>query len=218
MDRDVEGRPTSEYLWDVKNIVPILKIDKGLAEETDGVQLMKPNPGLEALLNKAKNKGIFGTKMRSVIKQANAEGIAAIVHQQFEIGKQIIDSGFIPIIEPEVDINCPQKAMAEGMLLADIIRALGQLAPTQSVMLKLTLPEEDNLYMSCIENPKVLKVVALSGGYTREEANNRLRRNQKMVASFSRALTEGLSKQQSDTEFEDLLDASIRSIVEASCT
>lgn len=218
MDRDIEGKPTAEYLWDVKHVVPVLKVDKGLADETDGVQLMKPNPGLDALLGKAKGKGIFGTKMRSVIKRDNAGGIAAIVLQQFEIGKQILETGLVPIIEPEVDINCPQKAAAEDILLARLTEELDQLGPEQSVMLKLTLPEQDNLFMSCIEHPNVLRVVALSGGYTREESNRRLSRNHKMVASFSRALTEGLNAQQSATDFDALLDRSIDSIVAASST
>lgn len=218
MDRDIEGKPTAEYLWDTKNVVPILKVDKGLADENDGVQLMKPNPDLDALLDKAKRKGIFGTKMRSVIKNDNGGGIAANVRQQFEIGKQILESGLVPIIEPEVDINCPQKAVAEDMLLARLTEELDQLGTAQSIMLKLTLPEQDNLYMSCIEHPNVLKVFALSGGYTRDESNRRLSRNQKMVASFSRALTEGLNTQQSATDFDALLDRSIESIVEASST
>jgi fructose-bisphosphate aldolase class I len=218
MDRDIEGRPTAEYLWDVKGVVPILKVDKGLADEADGVQLMKPIPGLDALLEKAKGKGIFGTKMRSVIKQANADGIKANVAQQFEIGKQIIAAGLVPIIEPEVDINCPDKAAAEDLLHSELIEQLNALPEGDLVMLKLTLPEKDNLYADCIAHPNVLKVVALSGGYSREEANERLTRQNGMVASFSRALSEGLSAQQSDDEFNAMLDSSIQSIFDASKT
>jgi fructose-bisphosphate aldolase class I len=193
-------------------------VDKGLADERDGVQLMKPMPDLDALLAKAKSKGIFGTKMRSVIKQANAAGVAAVAKQQFEVGKQIIAAGLVPIIEPEVDIHCPQKAEAEVMLKACLLAELNALQPEQIVMLKLTLPEQDNFYSECIAHPNVLKVVALSGGYSREEANARLARNNGMVASFSRALAEGLSAQQSDAEFDAKLDASIESIFQASST
>jgi fructose-bisphosphate aldolase class I len=218
MDRDIEGRPTAEYLWEVKGVVPILKVDKGLADEADGVQLMKPMPGLDALLEKAKGKGIFGTKMRSVIKHANAAGIKANVAQQFEIGKQIVAAGLVPIIEPEVDINCPDKAAAEDLLHAELIAQLDALPEGDLVMLKLTLPEKDNLYADCIAHPNVLKVVALSGGYAREEANQRLSRQNGMVASFSRALSEGLSAQQSDDEFNAMLDSSIQSIFDASKT
>ncbi len=218
MDRDIEGRPTADYLWNVKQVVPILKVDKGLAEEKDGVQLMKPMPQLDALLKKAKSKGIFGTKMRSVVKQANAKGIAAIVEQQFEVGKQIVKAGLVPIIEPEVDIHCPDKAKAEDLLHAEIMKQLNALGKDQLVMLKLTLPEKDNLYADCIAHPNVLKVVALSGGYERAEANERLARQKGMVASFSRALSEGLSAQQSDDEFNAMLDESIQSIFDASKT
>jgi fructose-bisphosphate aldolase class I len=218
MDRDIEGRPTAEYLWEVKKVVPILKVDKGLAEESNGVQLMKPMPGLDALLAKAKSKGIFGTKMRSVIKQANPAGIKAIVDQQFEIGRQIIAAGLVPIIEPEVDIKCPDKAKAEELLKAEIMAQLDKLPEGQLVMLKLTLPEVDNLYADCIAHPRVLKVVALSGGYERGEANRRLERQHGMVASFSRALTEGLTAQQTEAEFNAALDASIESIYLASKT
>jgi fructose-bisphosphate aldolase class I len=218
IDRDIDGKPTAEYLWDVKNVVPILKVDKGLAEEKDGVQIMKPIPGLDALLKKAKTKNIFGTKMRSVIKQADAAGVSAIVEQQFEVGKQILAAGLVPILEPEVDIHCPDKADAETLLRAALLEELGDLDADQLVMLKLTLPEQDNFYADCIAHPNVLKVVALSGGYTREEANTRLARNNGMVASFSRALAEGLSAQQSDDEFDALLDASIESIFQASST
>ncbi len=218
MDRDIEGRPTADYLWNVKNIVPILKVDKGLADEKDGVQLMKPNPGLDALLAKAKSKGIFGTKMRSVIKHANAQGVAAIVVQQFEVGRQIIAAGLVPIIEPEVDIHCPEKAAAEELLKKALLEELNSLGSDQLVMLKLTLPETDNFYAECVSHPNVLKVVALSGGYSREEANTRLARNHGVVASFSRALVEGLSAQQSDAEFDATLGASIDSIRAASIT
>jgi fructose-bisphosphate aldolase class I len=218
MDREIDGQPTADYLWNVKNVVPILKVDKGLADERDGVQFMKPMPDLDALLAKAKSKGIFGTKMRSVIKQANAAGVAAVAKQQFEVGKQIIAAGLVPIIEPEVDIHCPQKAEAEVMLKACLLAELNALQPEQIVMLKLTLPEQDNFYSECIAHPNVLKVVALSGGYSREEANARLARNNGMVASFSRALAEGLSAQQSDAEFDAKLDASIESIFQASST
>jgi len=218
MDREVEGQPTSSYLWNVKNIVPFLKVDKGLAEEVDGVQLMNPIPGLDALLNKAKAAGIFGTKMRSVIKHANAEGIAAIVDQQFEVGRQIVAAGLVPIIEPEVDIHCPEKAAAEDLLHDAIMKQLNSLGPDEIVMLKLTLPEKDNLYADCVAHPNVARVVALSGGYSRDEANERLSRQNGMVASFSRALSEGLSAQQSDDEFESTLDASLTSICAASAT
>jgi fructose-bisphosphate aldolase class I len=218
MDREIEGRPTADYLWNVKQVVPILKVDKGLADEADGVQLMKPNPGLDALLAKAKSKGIFGTKMRSVIKQANAAGVAAVVAQQFEVGRQIIAAGLVPIIEPEVDIHCPDKAAAEDLLKAAMLEELNKLTPEQRVMLKLTLPETDNFYADCVAHPNVLKVVALSGGYSREEANTRLARNNGVVASFSRALVEGLSARQSDAEFDATLGASIDSIRAASIT
>jgi fructose-bisphosphate aldolase class I len=218
MDRDIQGRPTAEYLWEVKKVVPILKVDKGLAAEADGVQLMKPIPDLDKLLAKAKSKGIFGTKMRSVIKQANPAGIQAIVDQQFAIARQIIAAGLVPIIEPEVDIKCPDKAKAEELLKAAILRELDKLPEGQLVMLKLTLPEQDNLYADCIRHPRVLKVVALSGGYSRDEANRRLARQNGMVASFSRALTEGLSAQQTDAEFDKALDEAIESIYQASMT
>lgn len=218
MDRDIEGQPTADYLWNVKRVVPFLKVDKGLATEKDGVQLMKPMPALTALLEKAKAKRIFGTKMRSVIKQANASGIKGIVNQQFELAAQIIAAGLMPIVEPEVDIHCPEKAKAEGLLKAAILETLNQLPAGHLVMLKLTLPEQDNFYGDFVKHPKVLRVVALSGGYSREEANNRLRRNHGVIASFSRALAEGLSAQQSDTEFNAMLNNSIQSIFEASNT
>jgi fructose-bisphosphate aldolase class I len=218
IDRDIEGQPTADYLWNVKRVVPFLKVDKGLAAESRGVQLMRPMPELAALLDKAKANGIFGTKMRSFIKQANAAGIEAIVSQQFEIARQIIDAGLVPIIEPEVDIRCPEKEKAEELLKAGILEHLDQLPIDQWVMLKITLPERDNFYAECIRHPRVVRVVALSGGYTREEANQRLRRNHGIVASFSRALVEGLSAQQSDADFNAGLDRSIQSIFEASNT
>jgi fructose-bisphosphate aldolase, class I len=218
MERDIEGRPSADYLWNVKQVVPFLKVDKGLAAEKDGVQLMKPMPGLAALLGKAKAKGIFGTKMRSLIKQANAAGIKDIVSQQFEVAGQITSAGLLPIIEPEVDIHCPEKAEAEQLLKAALLKELNKLPAGQLVMLKLTLPERDDFYADCVRHPNVLRVVALSGGYTREEANERLRRNHGIVASFSRALVEELSARQSDAEFNALLDRSIQSIFDASST
>jgi len=218
MDRDIEGWPTADYLSNVKHIVPFLKVDKGIEAEKDGVQLLKPMPGLAALLHKAKAKNIFGTKMRSFIKQANAAGIKAIVSQQFEIAGQILAAGLLPIIEPEVDIHCPDRAKAEEFLNAAILKELDELPADQSVMLKLTLPARDDFYADCVKHPKVLRVVALSGGFTREEANDRLRKNHGVVASFSRALVEGLSVQQSDAEFNALLDESIQKIYEASNT
>ena len=218
MDRDINGQPTATYLWNVKGVVPFLKVDKGLDAEKDGVQLMKPMPALVALLEKAKSKRIFGTKMRSVIKQANAAGIKVIVNQQFELAEQIIAAGLMPIVEPEIDIHCPEKANAEGLLKAAILEKLNQLPQDHMVMLKLTLPELDNFYADFLKHPKVLRVVALSGGYSRDEANKRLRRNHGVVASFSRALAEGLSAQQSDAEFNAMLDKSIQSIFEASKT
>ena len=218
MDRDVAGKPTPDYLWEVKGVVPFLKVDKGLADEKDGVQMMKPMPDLDALLNKAKSKNVFGTKMRSVIKQANAAAIDAVVKQQFEVGKQILAAGLMPIIEPEVDIKTPNKDKAEELLKASILKELNQLKPDQRVMLKLTIPEKDNLYADLIKHPNVLRVVALSGGYSREESNKRLARQNGMTASFSRALSEGLTKQQSDEEFNKALDASVESIYRASIT
>ena len=218
MDREVEGQGTADYLWNVKRVVPFLKVDKGLADESNGVQVMKPMPGLDELLQKARQKNVFGTKMRSVIKTANADGVNAVVSQQFEIGRQIIAAGLIPIIEPEVDINSPQKAETEDLLKTLLLKHLDQLGEGQLVMLKLTLPEQDNFYASCIQHPNVLKVVALSGGYSRQEANQRLSKQNGMVASFSRALSEGLSAQQSDDEFNSVLDTSIQSIFQASST
>lgn len=218
MDRDIEGMPSPDYLWKAKQVVPFLKIDKGLADAADGVQLMKPMPGLDDLLERAKAKGVFGTKERSVVKQANAKGVAAIVRQQFDVGKQVLAHGLVPILEPEVDIKCPDKAAAEQLLRKDILAGLDELAPDQLVMLKLTLPEEDDFYRPCIEHRGVLKVVALSGGYPRDEANARLARNHGMVASFSRALIQGLVAQQSAAEFNGDLDRSIGSIFAASMT
>jgi len=218
IDRDVEGQPTADYLWNVKRVVPFLKVDKGLAAEKSGVQLMKPMPELSALLDKAKAKRIFGTKMRSFVKQANGAGIEDIVAQQFEVARQILAADLVPIVEPEVDIHCLEKAKAEELLKAAILEALNRLPAGQPVMLKLTLPEKDDLYADFVGHPKVVRVVALSGGYSREEGNERLRRNHGVVASFSRALVEGLSAQQSDAEYNARLDASIRSIFEASST
>src|SRR6476661_5829994 len=218
MDRDIEGQPTADYLWNVKRVVPFLKVDKGLAAEKDGVQLMKPMPALAGLLEKGKAKRIFGTKMRSFIKQANAAGIRDIVNQQFELAAQIIAAELMPIVEPEIDIHCPEKAKAEGLLKTAILEKLNELPKGQLVMLKLTLPEQNNFYADFVKHPKVVRVVALSGGHSRDEANNRLRRNHGVVASFSRALAEGLSAQQSAAEFNATLDKSIQSIFQASNT
>jgi fructose-bisphosphate aldolase class I len=218
MDRDIEKQPTADYLWNVKRIVPFLKVDKGLEAESDGVQLMKPHPQLVALLDKARSKRIFGTKMRSVVKQANPAGIKNIVRQQFEWAAKIIAAGLVPIIEPEVDIHCPEKAKAEDLLKASIIEKLNELPAGQVVMLKLTLPEKADFYTDCIKHPRVVRVVALSGGYSRKEANDRLRMNHGVVASFSRALVEGLTAQQTDTDFNSVLNASIQSIYDASIT
>jgi fructose-bisphosphate aldolase, class I len=218
MDRDIEGQPTADYLWNVKRIVPFLKVDKGLEAEKDGVQLMKPIPAVSGLLEKAKAKRIFGTKMRSFIKRANSAGVEEIVKQQFDVAAEIIAAGLVPIVEPEVDIHCTEKAKAEELLKAAILKKLNQLPAGQLVMLKLTLPEQDNFYSEFVKHPKVVRVVALSGGYSREEANNRLRRNHGVIASFSRALAEGLSAQQSDAEFNAILDKSIQSIYDASNT
>lgn len=218
MDREIEGRPTADYLWNVKRVVPFLKVDKGLAPEQDGVQLMKPMPALAALLDKANKKGIYGTKMRSVIKAANGAGIKNIVSQQFEIARGICSAGLVPIVEPEVDIHCREKGEAEALLKEALLKELNELPKNQVVMLKLTLPEQDDFYVDCIRHPNVLRVVALSGGYTREQANDRLRRNHGLVASFSRALVEGLSAQQSDAEFNAMLDKFIQSIFDASNT
>ena len=218
MDRDIEKQPTADYLWNVKRVVPFLKVDKGLEPEKDGVQLMKPMPQLGALLDKARSKRIFGTKMRSVIKQANPAGIKSVVRQQFEWAEQIIAAGLVPIVEPEVDIHCPEKSRAEELLKAAILARLNELPADHLVMLKLTLPEQADFYADFVRHPKVVRVVALSGGYTRQEANDRLRKNHGVVASFSRALVEGLTAQQTDAEFNAVLDASIQSIFEASIT
>jgi fructose-bisphosphate aldolase class I len=218
MDRDVEGKGTADYLWSVKNVVPFLKVDKGLADEANGVQMMKPMPQLDALLARAKAKGVFGTKMRSVIKLADPRGIAEVVNQQFAIGKQILAAGLVPIIEPDVDIKSPQKAEAETLLKAEIVKHLATLGPDERVMLKLTIPTVDDFYSDLVSNPKVLRVVALSGGYTRADANAKLAKNHGVIASFSRALTEGLTAQQSDAEFNKALDESIGSIYAASIT
>ena len=218
MDRDIEGQPTADYLWRVKQIVPFLKVDKGLAAEKDGVQMMKPMPELDALIDKAKAKDIFGTKMRSVIKQADTAGIKDIVNQQFDVAGQIIAAGLVPIIEPEVDIHCADKAKIEQMLKTTLLEKLNKLPVGELVMLKLTLPEQDDFYAECVSHPNVLRVVALSGGYSQKEANDRLQRNHGIVASFSRALVEGLTARQSDAEFNVTLDASIQRIYEASNT
>ena len=218
MDREISGQSTADYLWQTKQVVPFLKVDKGLSDENDGVQVMKPMPELEALLDKAKESGIFGTKMRSVIKEANPSGINRVVDQQFDIGKEILNAGLVPIIEPEVDINSTDKRESEELLCSAIERNLGGLEDSQSVMLKLTLPEQDNFYECFVNDDRVLRVVALSGGYSREEANNRMSRNNGLVASFSRALTEGLSANQTQEEFDALLDSSIQQIFNASNT
>ena len=216
MDGEIDGVPTAEYLWKERSVVPFLKVDKGLAEEENGVQVMKPMPDLDALLERAVAKGIFGTKMRSVINAANREGIAAVVAQQFDVGRQILGHGLVPIIEPEVTISIADKAAAEDILLAEILKQLDALGADRQIMLKLTLPETANLYKPLVDHPRVMRVVALSGGYSRDEACRRLAENTGMIASFSRALTEGLSAQQSDAEFDAALAASIDSICAAS--
>jgi len=216
MDREIEGQPTADYLWKVKRVVPFLKVDQGLAAEKGGVQLMKPMPMLAALLDKARAKRIFGTKMRSFIKRADEAGTKNIVIQQFEIAQQIISANLVPIIEPEIDIHCPEKRKAEQLLKAAILEKVNELPDGQFIMLKLTLPEQDDFYAEFVKHPRVLRVVALSGGYSREEANNRLRKNHGVVASFSRALVEGLTAQQSDAEFNAMLDKSIQCIFDAS--
>jgi len=218
MDRDIEGQPTADYLWNVKRIVPFLKVDKGLQPVKDGVQLLKPMPELAALLAKGRTKHIFGTKMRSVIQQANPAGIKNVVQQQFEVAGWIIDIGLVPIIEPEVDIHCPQKARAEVLLKEAILEKLNGLPTGLQVLLKLTLPEQVDFYADCVRNPKVVRVLTLSGGYTQEEADARLRKNHGVVASFSRALLEKLSVHQTDAEFNATLEASIQRIYEASVT
>ena len=218
MDRSIEGVSSAKYLWSRKQVIAILKVDKGLADEADGVQLMKPMPELDALLAKAQSNGIFGTKMRSVIKVANAKGVSEVVAQQFAVGRQILAAGLVPIIEPEVDINSPSKREAEVLLKAALLKELDAQPADQPVMLKLTLPEEDNFYLDLVKHPSVLRVVALSGGYSRDDANTKLGKNNGVIASFSRALTEGLSAQQSDTAFNAALDSAIASIYAASNT
>jgi fructose-bisphosphate aldolase class I len=216
MDRDIDGTPTAQFLWEKRRVVPFLKVDKGLADEKDGVRLMKPMPDLDALLKRAVAKGVFGTKMRSVIDAANPKGIAAVVDQQFEVGRQILAHGLVPIIEPEVTISIADKAAAEDILLAEIRKHLDGVPAGRQVMLKLTLPTKANLYKPLIDDPRVMRVVALSGGYSRDDANARLAQNKGMIASFSRALTEGLSAQQSDAEFDAALGSAIDSIFQAS--
>ena len=216
MDRQIDGLGSAEFLWQKKNIVPFLKVDNGLADEKDGAQVMKPIPELDTRLASAISHGVFGTKMRSVIKQANAAGVKAVVEQQFEIGKQICAKGLVPIIEPEVDINCPDKAAAEDLLLAELIKHLDKLSDDQNVMLKLTLPEKAGLYTPLTNHPRVVRVVALSGGYSRDHANEVLAKNPNVIASFSRALSEGLTAQQSDSEFDGMIDKTIQAIYDAS--
>ena len=218
MDRQILGMGAAEYLWQEKDVVPFLKVDKGLAEEADGAQVMKPMPDLDAVMAKAISHGVFGTKMRSVIKLGNEAGVDAVVSQQFEVGRRIVAAGLVPIIEPEVDIHSPEKAAAEVLLKAALLAEIGRLGPEEFIMLKLTLPEQDDFYAELVAHPNVLRVVALSGGYTRAEANALLARNHGVVASFSRALTEGLTAQQSEAEFDAALDASIESIFQASIT
>lgn len=218
MDRDVEGKGTADYLWSVKKVVPFLKVDKGLADEVNGTQVMKPIPGLDALLARARGKGVFGTKMRSVVKDANAKGIDDVVAQQFVLARQILAAGLMPIVEPEVDIHAPDKAGAEKLLKASIQKQLDALPSTQQVMLKLTLPSVDDFYLDLVKHPKVLRVVALSGGYSRDEADAILARNHGVIASFSRALTEGLTAQQTDQQFNQELGGAIANIYTASIT
>jgi fructose-bisphosphate aldolase class I len=216
MDRQIDGLGSAEFLWQKKNIVPFLKVDNGLADEKDGAQVMKPIPELDTRLASAISHGVFGTKMRSVIKQANAAGVTAVVEQQFEIGKQICAKGLVPIIEPEVDIKCPDKAAAEDLLLAELVKQLDKLGADQNVMLKLTLPEKAGLYTPLTNHPRVVRVVALSGGYSRDHANEVLAKNPNVIASFSRALSEGLTAQQTDSEFDAMIDKTIQAIYEAS--
>jgi fructose-bisphosphate aldolase class I len=216
MDRQIDGLGSAEFLWQKKNIVPFLKVDNGLADEVDGAQVMKPIPELDARLASAISHGVFGTKMRSVIKQANAAGVKAVVEQQFEIGKQICAKGLVPIIEPEVDIKCPDKAAAEDLLLTELVKQLDKLGDDQNVMLKLTLPEKAGLYTPLTNHPRVVRVVALSGGYSRDHANEVLAKNPNVIASFSRALSEGLTAQQTDSEFDAMIDKTIQAIYEAS--
>jgi len=218
MDRHVEGQDTGDYLWNEKGIIPFIKIDKGLADEDNDAQVMKPMPDLDALLERSVSKNMFGTKMRSVIKMPNQAGVDAVVAQQFEVGRQIIGHGLVPIIEPEIDIHSPQKAEAEAMLRASLLEHANALSSDQHIMLKLTLPEQDNFYADLVAHPQIVRVVALSGGYSRDEANARLSRNNGVIASFSRALSEGLSAQQSDDDFNAMLDATVQSIRDASAT
>jgi fructose-bisphosphate aldolase class I len=218
MDRDIDKQPTGDYLWNVKRVVPFLKVDRGLEPEKDGVQLMKPAPQLAGLLDRARSKRIFGTKMRSLVKQANAAGIENIVRQQFEWADQISNAGLVPIVEPEVDIKCPEKAKAEALLKAGILKKLNDLPANRPVMLKLTLPTQAEFYADCVSHPKVVRVVALSGGYSRQEANDLLRKNHGVIASFSRALVEGLTAQQTDAQFNAELNTAVQSIYDASIT
>jgi len=218
MDREIEGMPTSRYLWERKHVVPFLKVDKGLADESDDVQVMKPMPGLDDLLARALGQGVFGTKMRSVVKMANKDGITAILDQQFEVGQQIVAAGLVPILEPEVDIKSPEKEAAEDLLKAGILERLESVPADQQLMFKVSIPSVDDFYRDLIDHPKVLRVVALSGGYSRDEADERLARNPGLIASFSRALTEGLSRQQSDGDFDATLDKAISAINQASST
>jgi fructose-bisphosphate aldolase class I len=218
MDGSIEGQGTAEYLWERKQIVPFLKVDKGLADERDGVQVMKPIPGLRELCERAVGHGVFGTKMRSVVKQADKAGVEAIVAQQFEFGAEILQTGLVPILEPEVDIHCPNKAEAEELLKAGIVRELDKVGAGQQIMLKLTIPTEDGFYSDLIRDPRVLRVVALSGGYSRQEADDKLARNPGLIASFSRALLDGLTAQQSQDEFDKTLDEAISEIYQASLT
>lgn len=218
MDRQIEGVPSSTYLWQTKHVVPFVKVDKGLADEADGVQLMKPMPDLDALLDRANDHGVFGTKMRSVVKRADRTGIGQIVAQQFEFAGRILDAGLVPILEPEVDIHSPDKAEAEVLLRQQLTTHLDGMPDDRQVMLKLSIPTEDGFYTSLIEHPRTLRVVALSGGYSRDEANERLARNPGLIASFSRALIGDLSADQTDDEFHDVLDEAIRTIHQASTT
>lgn len=218
MDRAIDGRGSAEYLWAVKRVVPFLKVDKGLEAEADGAQRMKPIGGLDELLERAKRKGVFGTKMRSVIKRGDRHGVAGVVEQQFEVAARILAAGLVPIVEPEVDIHAPDKPAAERLLRDHVLAALDRLPDGQAVMLKLTLPSEDDFYRPLVSHPRVLRVVALSGGYTRDEANALLARNHGVVASFSRALTEGLHADQSQAAFDAALDAAVQSIYDASVT
>ncbi len=218
MDRDIDGVGSAQFLWANKGVIPFLKVDKGLADDANGVQVMKPMPELDSLLGRAVAKGIFGTKMRSVIKLANKAGIDAVVKQQFDVGRQILAAGLVPIIEPEVDINSPEKGAAEDLLKEAIAAELAKQPADKPVMLKLTLPNTDDFYLDFVKHPSVLRVVALSGGYSREDANAKLSRNHGMIASFSRALTEGLSAKQSESEFNSMLDSTIAGIYAASIT